>query len=369
MWKRLSLILCVLILLSPVSEATNGRRIVINIPAFTLYLYERGVPIKAYPISIGSELNPSVLGTTTIINKVVNPTYYPPNGGEPIPPGPNNPVGTRWLGLGFPGYGIHGTNNPASIGSAASLGCIRMQNAHVEELTDLVEVGTTVELIYRTVVINEDPLLHTRTITVYPDVYKQGVSPSQLEEELERLGWGEIFLPALTSLLKTPTGEPHPLAWAWPLRFNGEDTGLIAAEFNGQYYIPLDRPFDPRSDFSVDAVKWGEEYFVPLESYLKLTGLGYSKAQGELILHSPIAYLGEEPLGNALFFENELYISAVSQSRKLIPDAMQVVWLWGEFYQPASSLIEPEGLGELSLRWPEGSEKTSFPSHFEAIHW
>ncbi|NMB02825.1 MAG: L,D-transpeptidase [Firmicutes bacterium] len=362
MWKCLSFLLCLIIALSPTTLASTGERtIVINIPAFTLYVYERGVPIRSYPISIGSELNPSVLGETTIINKVVNPTYYPPNGGTPIPPGPDNPVGTRWLGLGFPGYGIHGTNKPDSIGSAASLGCIRMRNAHVEELTELVQIGTKVELIYRTVVIQEDPLVHTRTITVYPDVYKQGVSPLQLQEELTRLGWEGIFWPALSSLFKLPTGEPHPLAWAWPLRINSQDTGLVAVELNEQFYIPLDLPFDPRNDFMLDAVKWEDDYYLPLQTYLNLTGLGYSKAQGELILHSPIVNLGDASLGNALLFENELYINADSHSARIVPGAMQVVWFWGELYQPATALVESSLLEELTLSWPEGAIIPSFP--------
>jgi lipoprotein-anchoring transpeptidase ErfK/SrfK len=63
-----------------------------------------------------------------------------------VGPGKNNPLGTRWMGLGYKGYGIHGTNVPSSIGKAASHGCIRMRQHDVEELFALVDVGTTVEL-------------------------------------------------------------------------------------------------------------------------------------------------------------------------------------------------------------------------------
>src|SRR5579863_2226254 len=62
-------------------------------------------------------------------------------------PGPHNPVGTRWMGLSIPGYGIHGTNEPNSIGKAASHGCIRMARADLEEFFPLVRVGDPVELI------------------------------------------------------------------------------------------------------------------------------------------------------------------------------------------------------------------------------
>jgi len=70
-------------------------------------------------------------GTFTIINKQVNP---------------GGPFGTRWMGLSQPHYGIHGTNNPASIGTAASNGCIRMYNEDVNELFNLVSVGTPVTI-------------------------------------------------------------------------------------------------------------------------------------------------------------------------------------------------------------------------------
>ncbi len=356
MWnKRLlaTLSICIIITLAGL-KAHAERQVVINIPAFTLYLYDQGVPIKSYPISIGSVLNPSVLGETTIINKVADPTYYPPKG-EPILPGPDNPVGTRWLGLGFSGYGIHGTNNPASIGSPASSGCIRMQNEDVEELADLVKVGTPVQLVYQTILIQNDPLLHTKTITVYPDVYKQGVSPIQLQEELERIKWGNVFWPALLSLLKSPSGQPHPFAWEWPLRFNGEETNLVAVEWNEAFYVPYDLPFDPRSDFAWGAVKWGEEYFLPLEDYARLTGLGYSKAQGEVSLHSPVVYVDDKALGPAIVFHDELYLNALDGSRRLIPISMSVLKLWGQVYHPIRQLVETEVLSQLRLEWPDGT--------------
>jgi len=76
---------------------------------------------------------------------VANPTYH--HDGKTIPPGPHNPVGTRWMGLSIKGYGIHGTNEPKSIGKAASHGCIRMAKADLEELYPLVQVGDTVEIV------------------------------------------------------------------------------------------------------------------------------------------------------------------------------------------------------------------------------
>lgn len=353
MQKPCFTLVCIVLTLLVVSATAGAEQmIVINIPAFSLYLYEEGIPVRDYPISIGTELNPSVLGETTIVNKVIDPTYYPPNGSEPIPPGPENPVGSRWLGLGFPGYGIHGTNQPASIRSPASSGCIRMYNSDVEELTDLVKIGTPVKLIYQTIVLMEDPLLHTKTITIYPDVYKQGRSEEQLLAELSRFNWQGLHLPALLTLLRVPTGQPQPLPWEIPLTFNGELASKPAVEWGGDFYLPFDLPFDPRSELSLATVKWGDDYYLPLQRYLQTTGFGYSKTQERLNLHSPLGYVGEEFLGPALIFENEIYLRPLEPVRHVMPSPRQVICLWGEIYQPASFLLRPDELGELQLKWP-----------------
>jgi len=94
---------------------------------------------------VGKPSTPSPVGTFTIQRRVMNPTYS--HDGRIVLPGPNNPVGSRWMGLSIHGYGIHGTNVPSSIGKAASHGCIRMAKADLEELYPMVAEGDTVELI------------------------------------------------------------------------------------------------------------------------------------------------------------------------------------------------------------------------------
>lgn len=120
------------------------RRIVISIPDRKLALLEGDRIVKVWNTAVGTESTPSPAGTYTIINRVLNPSYY--RDGKVIPPGAANPVGTRWLGLSLKGFGIHGTNNPGSIGRKASHGCIRMRNRDVEELFDMVKTGDVVEL-------------------------------------------------------------------------------------------------------------------------------------------------------------------------------------------------------------------------------
>ena len=110
-----------------------------------LALVEDGQVKKVYTVAVGKPSTPSPVGTFTIERRVANPTYR--HDGKTILPGPGNPVGTRWMGLSKHGYGIHGTNEPKSIGKAASHGCIRMSRADLEEFYGLVAVGDTVELV------------------------------------------------------------------------------------------------------------------------------------------------------------------------------------------------------------------------------
>lgn len=142
-------LVAVLMLAAAQSRAAENpgapQRIVVSIPDRKLALIEDGTVVKIYDIAVGKAATPSPQGTFEVVNRVVNPTWYGPNK-KVVRPGKANPVGTRWMGLSARGYGIHGTNHPDSIGKAASKGCIRMRNADVEELFDLVRVGATVEL-------------------------------------------------------------------------------------------------------------------------------------------------------------------------------------------------------------------------------
>ena len=127
------------------TQIAPKRVILVSLEDRKLALVADGKVKKIYTVAVGRASTPSPVGTFTIERRVVNPTYS--HNGRVVPPGPDNPVGDRWMGLSIRGYGIHGTNVPRSIGKAASHGCIRMGKADVEELFSLVEVGDTVELI------------------------------------------------------------------------------------------------------------------------------------------------------------------------------------------------------------------------------
>ncbi|MBU5483781.1 L,D-transpeptidase [Clostridium sp. MSJ-11] len=106
--------------------------ILINRAARKLTLYKDGKFFRQYTVAIGKPSTPTPVGNFRIINKAVNP---------------GGPFGARWLGLSIRGYGIHGTNNPSSIGKAISNGCIRMHNRNVIELFNLVPIGTPVRIV------------------------------------------------------------------------------------------------------------------------------------------------------------------------------------------------------------------------------
>ena len=126
--------------------------IVIRRSSNRLYLYRYDHLRRLFRVATGQSIYPTPLGRFDILVKWRNPWWYPPNsrwakGQKPIPPGPSNPLGTRWMGLSAPGVGIHGTPNPASIGYSVSHGCIRMYIPDAEWLFNAVDIGTTVFIV------------------------------------------------------------------------------------------------------------------------------------------------------------------------------------------------------------------------------
>ena len=120
------------------------RRLVVSIPDRKLAVIENNEVVEVFSVAVGAPNSPSPTGTFTVVNRVANPTYYHP--GKVVAPGPQNPIGTRWIGLNQKGYGIHGTDEPSSIGYARSHGCIRLRNADIERLFERVRPGDVVEL-------------------------------------------------------------------------------------------------------------------------------------------------------------------------------------------------------------------------------
>jgi lipoprotein-anchoring transpeptidase ErfK/SrfK len=128
-----------------------GPAIIIERSRYRLTLWRAGKR-RTFGIAVGQAAYPTPAGTFSIITKQTNPTWFPPDspwaaGLGPVPPGVDNPLGTRWMGTSAPAIGIHGTPISGSIGTAASHGCIRMYIGDAEYLFDQIDIGTPVRIV------------------------------------------------------------------------------------------------------------------------------------------------------------------------------------------------------------------------------
>jgi lipoprotein-anchoring transpeptidase ErfK/SrfK len=114
---------------SHTSSSLHRANILLTKSNRQITLFDGNSPIRQYPVAIGKPSTPTPEGNFAVATKIINP------GGI---------LGTRWMGLNYDAYGIHGTNAPWKIGQMVSNGCIRMHNAHAEELFHLINVGTPV---------------------------------------------------------------------------------------------------------------------------------------------------------------------------------------------------------------------------------
>jgi L,D-transpeptidase ErfK/SrfK len=201
--------------------------LVINIPEMRLYDFTVGPEPAVFALGIGALEVPTPEGEFEITGKRVDPTWYVPKSilaerpelPAQVPPGPDNPLGDRWMTLSDSSYGIHGTNVQWSIGRLATHGCIRLYNDEMHRLYGRIRPGTPVRILYQTV------KLGARDGTVYaevhPDVYGRG-QPSEegLRVELMVMGLRGLLDPAsiqseaLAQALREARGVPVPVARA-----------------------------------------------------------------------------------------------------------------------------------------------------------
>jgi L,D-transpeptidase ErfK/SrfK len=133
----------------------SGRRegIVVNLGDMRLYFFEPGQPARSFPIGIAKDGHATPLGTTQVKAKREKPVWIPGPSArrdgypEKVEPGPDNPLGEHALYLGWPGYLIHGTNDPRGVGRHSSRGCIRLYPKAMAWLYDRVEPGTQVRVV------------------------------------------------------------------------------------------------------------------------------------------------------------------------------------------------------------------------------
>ena len=214
------------------------KKISINLAARSLALFEGTEKIRLYPIGPGTPYTPTPVGYYKIQSKDVNPSWTSPSTGRTIPSGPDCPLGYRWMQI-QGNYGIHGTNNPDSIGHYVSNGCIRMHEKDVEALFDLVKIGTPVEITYNRVVV-EKLADNTVVYYIYPDGYGwQNLSVEDVNKWLAGYGVANfVSNEEIEKKINASDGEPTYVAKIYPLYVNGEKMKNKAVEQNGVMYLP-----------------------------------------------------------------------------------------------------------------------------------
>lgn len=134
------------------TSAELGPMVVIQRGSNRLTLWKGSTLVRNFTVATGSNQYPTPIGDFEIVLMERDPTWNPPDSdwakdAEPIPPGPGNPLGTRWMGISSPAVGIHGTPDAASLGYSVSHGCIRMAIPEAEWLFERVVVGTPVYIV------------------------------------------------------------------------------------------------------------------------------------------------------------------------------------------------------------------------------
>lgn len=221
-------------------ETLPACRIVVNLPSRTLDFYNNNRLMKTYPLAIGKPSTPTPLGNFTITQKEINPWWYPPNGKKIVPSGPNNPLGYRWMGF-APMYGIHGTNTPWEIGGWVSNGCVRMQEADVEELFELVPYGTAVYINYDLVRIDVNSEGQV-SLGIYPDVYrlKKQVTVTEVQRKLaESEVPNFVTRTFLQSIVDKKAGQQVALLQVHKLKVNGKLLSGRVVVSEGHIFVPV----------------------------------------------------------------------------------------------------------------------------------
>ena len=189
------------------------RGIVLNIAAKRLFYYPAvadGEPrvVETFPIGIGRAGWSTPTGVTSVISRARDPVWFVPQSvrdehlaaGDPlprrVPPGPDNPLGHYVLGLGFPGYLIHGTNKPAGVGMRISHGCIRLFPEDIEYIFGQIEIGTEVRIV------NQPYLFGWRDNRLYLEAH------APLDEDKRE--WLDLLLPmAHSSMVESGGMDPN----------------------------------------------------------------------------------------------------------------------------------------------------------------
>lgn len=195
-------------------DADEGG-LVVNIPEMRLFDFTVQDGPEVFAIAIGDQADPSILGEFQVGNKREDPVWNVPASireekptlPAQVPPGPDNPLGSRWITIGRTSYGIHGTNVRWSIGREATHGCLRLYEDEIQRLYDRVSEGTRIQIVYQPYKWGSDG--QHLYLEAHPDPY--GLVPDRLRvfEVPRALGLlGSIDLELAWSTLEEARGIP-----------------------------------------------------------------------------------------------------------------------------------------------------------------
>jgi L,D-transpeptidase ErfK/SrfK len=191
--------------------------IVLNIPERAIYVFRHGTLLARYPAAVGRPSWRTPIGRFRVAEKVFEPIWQPPDAmvrrervkRALIPPGPSNPLGDRWMGWSGQQVGFHTTWQPASVGRAASHGCVRLAPEAGHRLFDLVTVGTPIYSVYEPAKIGASGS-HIY-LSVSPDLYSLGgATLVRVCARLDALGLHNLTdSPILREIVSHKDGLPH----------------------------------------------------------------------------------------------------------------------------------------------------------------
>jgi L,D-transpeptidase ErfK/SrfK len=193
--------------LLPNLDDAEPEGIIINLADMRLYYFAKpGDPPKSFPIGIGRDGLLTPTGVTKVVRKQAEPSWRPtermrkekPELPEVVPAGPDNPLGSRAIYLGWPQYLIHGTNKPWGVGRRVSSGCVRMYPEDIEKLFEMVEVGAKVTVI-------DQPI---KTGWIGNDLYMEAHPTQHQADQIEAKGEFDRLLDAsVVDKINTAAGD------------------------------------------------------------------------------------------------------------------------------------------------------------------
>lgn len=288
-------------------KAAEGEKITINLASRILTFYQNGKKKYMYHIGAGRIDSPTPTGVFSILSKEENPEWVDPKDlKKRISSGEDNPLGYRWMEFKDGYYGIHGTNQPESIGGYVSNGCVRMREEDVEQLFDAVEIGIPVEIRYDRLVIEttDDGMA---VYYIYPDGYcRQYLDVADVREALEVHDLNAFLSDEdILEKIEDADGEPTYIGRLYRVFIDDRWISGRAIEREGIVYVPA----LPLSVVTKRAVVWdmtartattdrgtvpgyslGQKLFVRLQDLEKLFAL-----RGELLFSEHLLHLTTMP--------------------------------------------------------------------------